>query len=143
MLDQLPQASQPGSIQASVCSYGGGHVCLSTGYICLSFSYEEFLQLAQVVQDIARVVHEQILTPEHHTKPLIQEEDSSLTLTRTDDPATRLASILCLLRTETDPARVAELRHVAGLLDEEVRQEVRQYARASRTRPEERGLRLC
>jgi hypothetical protein len=45
------------------------------------------------------------------------------------DPAIQLIQVLSLLHTETDATRADALRRRAAALDEEVRQQVRQYAR--------------
>ena len=84
---------------------------------------------AQAVEDAARGLQEQVLSPGQQTEAPVQQGSSSRSLSRRADPATKLVNILCRLRTETEPARVAELRHLAAGLDEEVRREVRQYAR--------------
>jgi hypothetical protein len=129
MLDHPSQASQSMSIHVGFCAHGGGQVHLYAGHACLSFSPAEFLRLAQVVGDTARALHARGLAQEPQSKASPPQECSSPPLLRPGDSATQLASVLCRLQTETEPACVEELRRLVVALDEEVRQEVRQYAR--------------
>jgi len=118
MSDYHSQTSQPMRIQAGLCPHGDGHVYLHAGYVCLSFSYDEFLHLAQVVRDTARDLQEQVLAQGRQTEADAQQGLRSLPLFHPGDPATPLAGVLCLLQTETDPMRIEELRRGAAVLDE-------------------------
>jgi hypothetical protein len=102
MLDHPSLTSQPRCIQAGLCPYGDEYVYLHAGDVCLSFSYDEFLQLAQVVRDTARDLQARVLAQGRRTEADSRQEPFLRSLFPPDDPATRLASVLCLLQTETE-----------------------------------------
>jgi hypothetical protein len=138
MSDYSSHAFQPMDIHAGFCSQDGRHVYLYAGHVCLSFSHEEFVRLAHVVRETARALQERGLPQAQQHAADNHQAPASLPLLRTDDPATQLAGALCLLQAETDPARIEKLHRIAVALDEEVRQQVRQYARERAARAQKK-----
>lgn len=128
MSDSVSQVSQSMHISAGVCSSNENHIYLYAGEVCLVFSHQEFLQLFQVVRDVSRELQEKLLMQEQQASAYDCQALASVPFFRPDDVATRLATVLSLLQGETNPARAQALQSVAADLDEEVRQEVRQWA---------------
>lgn len=129
MSDSSRQPSRPMHLSAGFCSQDKDHVYLYAGELCLILNHQEFLGLVQVVCDVARELQETMLTGEPQTIARDCQVLTSLPFFRPDDAATRLATVLSLLQGETNPARARALQSIAANLDEEVRQEVRQWAR--------------
>lgn len=133
MLDLSPQLSPSIHIAAGFCSQQGEHAYLHVGEIHLLLSHQEFLQLFQVVRDVARKLQENMLAGEQQAVERDCQAWASLPFFRPEDAAVRLVTVLSLLQGETNPARAKTLQSLAAELDEEVRQDVRRWARERAT----------